>query len=39
MSIRNTLIMQEKLPHIPLKDTQEACDLYQRLMHVAENGV
>ena len=27
------------LPRIPLGDTQEACELYQRLMHVAENGI
>ena len=27
------------LPRIPLRDTQEACELYQRLMHVAENGI
>ena len=24
------------LPHIPVRDTQEACELYQRLMRVAE---
>jgi hypothetical protein len=27
------------LPRVPVRDTQEACELYERLIHVAENGI
>ena len=27
------------LPRVPVRDTQEACELYQRLMRVAEEGI
>lgn len=27
------------LPRVPVRDTQEACELYERLVHVSENGI